>query len=143
MKHLTIVLFFLTLSFTGLAQERTKRERIKALKIAFITEKLELTQTEAQKFWPIYNAHELERNMLRETIREKKRNLNIENMSEADAKILLTEMVAFEEEKIELKTDFVESLLTAIPAKKIILLKIADDEFNKRMLEEFKRRRRD
>ncbi len=141
MKNLTIVLFFLTLSFTGLAQERTKRERIKALKIAFITEKLELTQTEAQKFWPIYNAHELERNMLRETIREKKRNLNIENMTEADAKILLTEMVAFEEEKIVLKTDFVESLLTAIPAKKIILLKIADDEFNKRMLEEFKRRR--
>ena len=39
-------------------QQRT--EKIQALKIAFITQKLELTPDEAQKFWPVYNRYEAE-----------------------------------------------------------------------------------
>lgn len=141
MKHTVITFFLLTIVCCGFAQDKDKRERIKALKIAFITEKLELTSSEAQKFWPIYNAYELEREMLRKNMREKKNNLTVENLTESEAKIVLGDMVAFEEERTKQKTDFVERLLTALPAKKIILLKVADDEFNKRMLEEFKRRR--
>ena len=141
MKHTVITFFLLIIVCCGFAQDKDKRELIKALKIAFITEKLELTSSEAQKFWPIYNAYELEREMLRKNMREKKNNLTVENLTESEAKIVLSDMVAFEEERTKQKTDFVERLLTALPAKKIILLKVADDEFNKRMLEEFKRRR--
>ncbi|MEO6455568.1 MAG: hypothetical protein ABIN97_15920 [Ginsengibacter sp.] len=37
----------------------TKRaEKIQALKIAFITQKLGLTSEEAQKFWPVYGQYE-------------------------------------------------------------------------------------
>ncbi|MEO6329528.1 MAG: hypothetical protein ABIO55_11370 [Ginsengibacter sp.] len=35
-------------------------EKIQALKIAFITQKLELTSEEAQKFWPVYGQYENE-----------------------------------------------------------------------------------
>jgi len=35
-------------------------EKIQALKIAFITQKLELTSDEAQKFWPVYGQYENE-----------------------------------------------------------------------------------
>lgn len=35
-----------------------KTEKVQALKIAFITQKLELTTDEAQKFWPVYNRYE-------------------------------------------------------------------------------------
>ena len=46
--------------FIGLAQERN---RLEALKIAYITKRLDLSPEEAQKFWPIYNqyAEELKR----------------------------------------------------------------------------------
>ena len=37
-----------------------KAERIQALKIAFITQRLELSSEEAQRFWPIYNNYENE-----------------------------------------------------------------------------------
>ena len=36
----------------------SKREKVQALKIAFITQKLELTSEEAQKFWPVYNRYD-------------------------------------------------------------------------------------
>ncbi|MFK7783052.1 hypothetical protein, partial [Psychroserpens sp.] len=118
---ITILVCFLTI--TTFAQPNGKmKERIKAQKIAFITEKLDLTTEEAQQFWPIYNAHEKEMEMLRINGREKRRNLNIETISDTEAKNALNDLLAFEKEQQELKADLVENLLKVIPAKKIIAL---------------------
>jgi hypothetical protein len=59
MKHLLTILFLIcTLSLfsqqNNLGQE-TDVSRIEALKIAYITKKLNLSPDEAQRFWPIYN----------------------------------------------------------------------------------------
>ena len=45
--------------------EDTRAEKIKSLKIAFITQKLQLSADEAQKFWPIYDQYENDINRLR------------------------------------------------------------------------------
>nr|WP_321228325.1 hypothetical protein [uncultured Psychroserpens sp.] len=140
MKKTFITLLFLALTFCGFAQDKQRQERFKALKVAFITEKLEFTETEAQKFWPIYNAFEKERDMLRNNSREMRRNLKIESLSETDARKLLKDFLAFEDEQQKLKSDLVESLLTAIPAKKVILLKLVEEQFKKQMMEEWKKR---
>ena len=42
-----------------------RAEKIQALKIAFITQKLQLTSAEAEKFWPVYNDYENEIKTLR------------------------------------------------------------------------------
>nr|WP_321223094.1 hypothetical protein [uncultured Psychroserpens sp.] len=141
MKKIILTLFVCALTFTGYSQDKDKRERIKALKVAFLTERLELSETEAQKFWPIYNAYEKEKDMLRHTAREKRHNLKLESLTEAEAKKALIDYLAFEEEQQNLKTDLIESLLTAIPAKKIIALKVAEDEFKRQMLDEFQKRK--
>lgn len=140
---ITILVCFLTI--TTFAQPNGKmKERIKAQKIAFITEKLDLTTEEAQQFWPIYNAHEKEMEMLRINGREKRRNLNIETISDTEAKNALNDLLAFEKEQQELKADLVENLLKVIPAKKIIALMKVEREFDKKLLErlkEFKHKR--
>ncbi|MCB0665633.1 MAG: hypothetical protein KDC80_07420, partial [Saprospiraceae bacterium] len=38
-----------------LAQERPVQERIEAQRVAFITQRVNLSPEEAQQFWPIYN----------------------------------------------------------------------------------------
>ena len=38
--------------------EPKRSEKVAALKRAFITSELALTPVEAEKFWPVYNAHE-------------------------------------------------------------------------------------
>ena len=63
MKKYILLLIVMPGSFSGIkAQDGdvTKGERIEALKIAFITQKLQLTTDEAQKFWPVYNQYENE-----------------------------------------------------------------------------------
>jgi len=63
MKKFILILFVLIGSFSGLrAQDGddTRAEKVQALKIAFITQKLQLTADEAQKFWPVYNQYDNE-----------------------------------------------------------------------------------
>lgn len=139
-KKVIIIICFVALTFSAYAQKKP-HERVKALKIAFITEKLNLTETEAQKFWPIYNAHEKEVEMLRENAREKRRKLNIRDLSESDATKALADMMAFEKEQLNHQEDLIESLKNVIPATKIIRLHLAEKAFNQRMLEELKNRR--
>ena len=58
---LIIALFFGSFSMANAQHDREERtEKVQALKIAFITQKLELTTEEAQKFWPVYNRYEAE-----------------------------------------------------------------------------------
>ena len=60
MKKYILILLVILGSFPRIkAQDGddTKAERIQALKIAFITQKLNLSSDEAQKFWPIYNQY--------------------------------------------------------------------------------------
>ncbi len=57
-------LLILIISFTGFtsitAQDNREQriEKVQALKVAFITQKLSLTTDEAQRFWPVYNRYE-------------------------------------------------------------------------------------
>ena len=63
-KYLLILLFTISGSFSILKaqvpDEETRAEKIQSLKIAFITQKLQLTPDEAQKFWPVYNQYDKE-----------------------------------------------------------------------------------
>jgi len=52
------------------AKAQNGREKIQALKVAFITQKLHLTPSEAQKFWPVYNQYDNEIGQLRATKRD-------------------------------------------------------------------------
>ena len=56
---LALLLFLVTFSIYA-QNDKTdeKREKIKAFKVSFLTTELELTPTEAEKFWPIYNAYD-------------------------------------------------------------------------------------
>ena len=131
------------MTFSAFSQHKEREERIKTLKIAFITERLAFTESEAQKFWPIYNAFEEENNNLRRDSYNKRKVEDFDSMTEADAKLLLDDMSSIENKRHKLREKFMKDLLAVLPAKKVILLKKTEDEFNKKMFEEFKKRRQE
>ena len=139
MKKAFLIVFVILCSWSTYSQNSEKREKIKALKVAFITERLAMTQAEAQKFWPIYNAYETKKDEQRRLGYEKRKQIS-EDMTETQAKAMLKDFISFERERENLRADFVESLLKVMPAKKIIQLKLAEDEFNRKMLHEYKKR---
>ncbi len=142
-KIICIGIFFISLT---LMAQKGKRERIRALKVAFITEHLDLTEKEAQEFWPVYNAFEQESNKIKfremRTIRKEIRE-NFDSMSDAQATALVERFGEAENRLHNLRMAFSKKLLNIIPAKKIIKLKIAEEDFKKKMLEELKKRKKE
>ena len=123
-----------------------KREKVKALKVAYITEQLELTTDEAQKFWPIYNAFDENQSELRHekmrAILDRFKPGNVEKLSEKDASNSLAQMEKIEEDLFNLKKKFIKDLQGVISAKKIIKLKKAEEDFNRELLKQMREKRR-
>ena len=145
MKKLILILTLL-LSAYGFAQrDGQMKERIKAQKIAFLTDQLDLTSEEAQQFWPIYNAFEAKAEKVRDKdLREIKMKMRQGNLSDAEANILLDKLTKAENDLHAAKTTLVNDLKKVISAEKIIRLKAAEDAFNKKLLErlrEFREKR--
>jgi hypothetical protein len=142
-----ITLFVVLLSFSALAQAPDRmrnQKRIKALKIAFITDRLDLSEKEAEKFWPIYNKFNEAESKLKfidlRQLKSKARN-SFDSLTDAEASKMLEEIMAIEDELHKMRIQYMSELKTILPAKKIMLLKAVEDEFNRKMFEEFKKRR--
>src|SRR6478609_7163460 len=94
-----ILLFLLSIQFGFSQKNDARKEQIKSLKIAFISQKLALTSDEAEKFWPIYNKYDDKIMVLKEAqmkLRFQKRNgtdeealKKIEEAEEKEAEVMI------------------------------------------------------
>lgn len=139
MKKLLFICLILFSSLQLAAQNREgHREKIKALKTAHITEGLNLTPQEAQKFWPVYNKYEKKRRQLH---RQEHADIeNIECISEDKAKKMLDEYVRLEREDYLLKKQYFQELSTILSAQRIIQLKKVEEDFNRKLIKEYRAR---
>jgi len=140
MKKLIIILFLATLGMN--AQDR-KFEEIKAHKTAFITEQVNLTSTQAEKFWPIYNKHEQEVMALRKTQLEgfkTLRNKNVDDLSEANAKAMLLKHGQVKAQLTKKMVQLISLLEGVITPQQTIKLLMAEEGFKKRLLKRFRGR---
>ncbi|MDO6597048.1 sensor of ECF-type sigma factor [Oceanihabitans sp. 2_MG-2023] len=142
MKKSIITLFILFLSVTTFSQnDRKEREdKIKALKVAYITENLNLSTTEAEKFWPVYNTYEEQIQNIRSEYHSKKRDINFETLSENEAQKLLDEMEALNLKRNNINDKYKLALRKVLSAKKTLLLKNTEDNFKRKMFNEYKKR---
>jgi len=138
-KILKILFLTLFVSASVFAQ-RPNREKIQTLKIAHITEQLDLSKDEAQNFWPVYNAYEKSENKLRARFNKMGKDGQTEALTESEAKVLLLNMVKLDKERVELRSKKLDDLLKVLPAKKIVKLVQTEKSFKRKMLQEFKSR---
>ena len=140
MRNILLILLFVG---TGLYAQNDRKDRIKALKTAFITERLDLSSAEAEKFWPIYNAYETKMEGIRKGERREihmKLKGGLESISESEASALIDKSIAYREKEIANRKLLIQDLSSAISAKKIIRLIKAEDDFKRKLLERMKKR---
>ena len=108
------------------------RERVRAEKVAFLTEEIDLTESEAQVFWPIYNeiqksqrdGFEAVKNAydaMAKGVEEKKSGKEMEKLVKAyiDAK----------EKNEGIETKYLNKLLKVLPAEKVARYYVAEEKF--------------
>ena len=135
-----LVIFLFLLVATVQAQDG-KHEKIKAWKTAYITEKLSLTASEAEKFWPIYNKYDEKFHELRKKERMeifKKLRDGVENITDKEANELIEKNLSIESSGLELRKKMTVELRKVISPKKIISLKKAEDDFKRELLDRYR-----
>jgi hypothetical protein len=138
-KSNTILL--LSLCFYGgiIAQsDRSIEERIEVQRIAFITQRVNLTPQEAQVFWPIYNEYREKEKQIKN---DRSDRLEIIDMDEADAEIYVNKILALEQQELDLKKQYIEKLKSVISAKKILRFYAAERMFKERLLQAMNQRK--
>ncbi len=147
-KILLILLTFSLLPQVISAQYSRKagKEKIKAFKVAHITEKLSLTEKEAQKFWPIYNEFEEKKEQLFYIERKKiKKQIlaagGIEEISNKEAESILKEILDVKKNHLKNKEEFLSQVSKFLSPKKILQLEIAEHEFNRKLVKKLRENR--
>jgi len=139
MKKLLLSLTILLFTTITVVAQGNNRDRIRALKTAHITNALSLTSSEAEKFWPVYNAYDLKIHQLKVVKRQQlNKNLRlaggIDNISEAEADVFLQEFIDIEYNIANENKKLHKNLTGIISSKKMIKLKRAEQSFNKELL---------
>ena len=147
-KILPILVAFISLN--AIAQDgpfiRKKKEQIKALKVAFITDELSLTPDEATKFWPLFNAFEDKQQEIRQQklkgYLDRMNEDSFDKLSDKEATTLLNQIESSEDELYQAKKKFTTSLKGVISPIKIMKLKKAEENFNRKLLQQYRDKKR-
>lgn len=141
MRYFIFLNLFLTINILsaqedGLNSEARAKmlEKLEAQRVAFITNKLELTPEESAKFWPLYNEYSKKKQELR---REKK------NSQQNDTDESVDVSLEQEEKELQLKKTYYEKFKSALPVSKLAKLEEAEKEFKMEVLRTLRERRRD
>ena len=107
-RILPILVLFTTFNFYAQSERmKEKIEQIRAMKVAFLTTELDLTSSEAEKFWPVYNAFEDKQFELRHqkmgAFIKKIKDGSVNQMSEKEANTFLNQMESNDEELFMLR----------------------------------------
>ncbi len=138
-------IFSIALSLIALAalqaQPRPERgggERVKAMRTAFITNKLNLTPEEAQQFWPLYNQFEAEQKKIRDKFVPAK---DLMSMSDAEAEKFLNSQLDMEQELLDLRKDYLQRMKKVLPMRKVAMLPRLEREFREELLDNLQQMR--
>lgn len=127
-----LILFLIIPAFFTLTaqaqQDKPDFKDIEMLKVKFLTDKLNLTIEEQQKFWPIYNDYQREMNSLRD---QKFKNLYATKDSPQQN---LDSDISFEYKILNTKRKYLKLFQTTISTQKTLALYRAEPEFREYLM---------
>jgi hypothetical protein len=148
MKPLAKILFLLVLALPAFGQEDEipatpdpkVQAKVRAARIAYITDQLALTPEEAERFWPIYNEFAQRRKEIRQQLREVKRNPDPNKTQEQIDQDLVEKQFDVKQKELNLEKDYSGRLLKVISAQKLRTLPDAERRFRQMILDQIQRR---
>lgn len=141
-RHIPFLLIILSAS-QGIAQDKQMenirdargRERIRAAHAAYVTQRLELTPSEAEKFWPVYREYTEKRREIRQQLHDARR-------SGMDETKLLDLHLKIKQQELDLEKKYTDRLQKIISPDKVLKLRQAQLDFRKLILRQIQQRRR-
>lgn len=141
MKRLIYILFFFIISFSnesiaqdGVGMNPKRAKQIEAIKIGFITRRLNLTPEESRNFWPVYNQYQNEVNQLQQ---QKKQN-RIANSDNPDK--LIDDDFNSDSKILEIRKKYRQEFSKILSPEQVKSLYAAERDFREELIKQLKQR---
>jgi Spy/CpxP family protein refolding chaperone len=119
------------------------REKIESMKIAFLTDRLNLTPEQAQSFWPVYNKYNDDLSRLRKEHREgladARRDFN--SMSDKELEKMVDNEIAFRQEELDIMKRYLPQFRQVLSVRQVAELYTAEEDFKRKLIEMIQQRR--
>ncbi len=137
---LTVLLLMTTVAYSQNDSFQQRLNNIRSQKIAFITQRLNLTTEEAQVFWPVYNELAQEKDKLnkqRKEITFELRN-NWDSLSDKEKENLSDEFVGLKLKEATLEVEYHEKFKKVLDTDKVLKLYQAEMAFKNYLINKIK-----
>ena len=137
-KVVFILLIMLTMPAIKTAAQNTNLEKLNNYKIGFFTKKLNLTSQEAEKFWPVYNDYQTQRNQIQIEKLKLNRNFNLNESTLSDKQLeeMGDKYVDCLVQESNLAVVFHKKLKEVLPPAKVIMYYQAENQYKIQLLNE-------
>lgn len=143
---LALSAIFLCGAFNGMAQGKPEKkewhEKMKAERVAYLTNYMDLTSAEAQKFWPIYNQAESEKmECFKGTIDAYKalETAIDENKSEEEVKTALDNYLSAQNKGCEVDKKYANKYREILPEQKVARLYLGEEKYRREQIHRWNR----
>jgi hypothetical protein len=144
LKEITCLAFFLAVTITAFGQEdkgnrKMHQEKIQAMKVGYITEKIDLSAAEAQIFWPVYNAYSDKMEAIHRSIREAhKKGMSIDEMSDEAVEEMVRLHHQLRQKDLNTQEEYLLKFKKILSIKKVAKLYKAEHDFKRALLKKLK-----
>lgn len=141
-RKMIIFLALIALVAKVIAQEDNQRnDNVEAMKIGFITQKLNLTSTEAKLFWPVFNDFTSEQKKIKAKMKENMLTFKAKGTpTDQDAGKFISEQLQLKQSELDLTKKYVTEFKKVLPEVKVALLLTLEQEFKQQLLQKLKER---
>lgn len=130
--------FIMCQPVTGQSDQNPDRSRevIQAHKIAFLTDWLDLTPDEAQRFWPVYNEYQDKREMVQKEMFKDYdiRDMDIDALTDEEATEIADNQIIKAQKLLDVQKEYHIKLKEVLSSKKVLKLYQAEKEFQHELL---------
>ena len=142
-NKIAVFVIILVLFSMNIFSQQSRFDNIQSRKIAFFTEKLNLTPSEATQFWPVYNDYQNRKGKITQERNAFIRyyNQNSQNMPAEEIKKSLEKYVQFQRDETVLLETYNEKFKKILPEEKVLKIYITEIQFRNYLLQQLKENR--
>jgi hypothetical protein len=142
-KVLYMIIAALLMPLISVKAQNPNLEKFSTYKIGFFTKKMNLTSQEAEKFWPVYNEYQKQKNLIQrdKIIIIKDFNQNESSLSESQLTEMGDKLVKDLSDESALAVAFHQKVKEILPPAKVIRYYQAENQYKIQLLKELQENR--
>lgn len=142
-RGVVVLIVIMILSSLAVSAQNPNLEKLNSYKIAFFTQKLNLTPQEAEKFWPLYNDYQDRKNKIQVERVQMTRDFvqNGANMSDKELTEMGDKYFGLEVKEAAFSQEFYNNMKVVLPPLKILKFYQAENQYKLVLLNQLQERR--